>query len=256
MSGTERTFAELVSTLRSEAGGPTSPTFSEAARPRREGEGALLSLPELLARPSYSGVQASGGASGKEAAVSMGDAVALPEVAQAFDADGNGVLDGVEVAAMLEAMGETADASKQRQQALATAADAARGRSPASPQKSSVGGSTRADPARSDSASRDSPQPGRVTSAEVAEQAAKAVAATEQPLWPYPRTMEEAVAEAMQEAADLAEQRANMTNKVTEAVAASSAAAAQNRDRNREAAQQRRQSQKLHGPNQGYRSRG
>jgi hypothetical protein len=58
----------------------------------------------------------------------MGDAVALPEVAQAFDADGNGVLDGVEVAAMLEAMGETADASKQRQQALATAADAARGR--------------------------------------------------------------------------------------------------------------------------------
>ena len=184
------------------------------------------------------------------------DSVALPEAALAFDADGNGVLDGAEVTAMLEAMGELAHTSKQPQRVAANHADAARGRSRVSPQKGSTGSPSQPDPARSSSASRESPQPVRVTSAEVAEQAAKAVAATEQPLWPYPRTMEQAVAEAMQEAAALAKQRADMTNKVTEAVAASSTAAAHNRDRNREAARQRRQSQKLHDPNQGYRSRG
>lgn len=175
------------------------------------------------------------------------EATALPEAAQPFDVDGNGVLDGVEVAAMLKAMANPEGASAK------DAKDAAPGSTVVSPQTSSEGPA----PARAAGTSREPSQHARVTSAEVAEQARRAISAAEQPLWPYPRTLEETVASAVEEAtAALAAKRASMTDKVTAAVAASTTAAAQNRDRDREAARQRRDSQKVHDPSRGYRSRG
>lgn len=90
MSGSEKSFAELVATLRADAG--SSPVASRS--PARES-----SLPELLAQPFATG------------------AVPLPAAAKAFDTDGNGVLDGAEVATMLQAMSGQPDASKQQHRA-------------------------------------------------------------------------------------------------------------------------------------------
>ena len=186
--------------------------------------------------------------------VTKQELAALPAAAQPFDVDGNGVLDGVEVAAMLKAMGNPVGDNKQRHRASAKdTEDAASGSAVVSPDVSSADPA----PARAAGTSREPPRPAQVTSTQVADQARRAISAAEQPLWPYPRTLEETVASAVEEAtAALAEKRASMTNKVTAAVAASTTAAAQNRDRDREAARQRRDSQKVHDPTRGYRSRG